>query len=47
MQNMTKSEDCWTRREISSCGALGPSMVAFLKEVFGQAKGADKFLKWQ
>ena len=23
---------------------MGPSMVAFLKEVYGRAKGADKFL---
>ena len=24
-----------TRREITHCGAMGPSMVAFLKEVYG------------
>ena len=29
------------------CGAMGPSMVAFLKEVYGRAKGADKFLMSQ
>ena len=26
---------------------MGPSMVAFLKEVYGRAKGADKFLMSQ
>ena len=29
---------------MSACGAMGPSMMAFLKEVYGRAKGADKFL---
>jgi hypothetical protein len=29
---------------MSACGAMGPSIVAFLKEVYGRAKGADKFL---
>ena len=29
---------------MSACGAVGPSMVAFLKEVYGRAKEADKFL---
>ena len=28
---------------MSACG-MGPSMVAFLKEVYGRAKEADKFL---
>ena len=32
---------------MSACGAMGPSMVAFLKEVYGRAKGADKFLMSQ
>ena len=32
---------------MSACGAMGPSMVAFLKEVCGQAKEADKFLMSQ
>ena len=27
---------------MSACGAMGPSMVAFLKEVYGRAKEADK-----
>ena len=27
------------------CGAMGPSMIAFLKEVYCRAKEADKFLK--
>ena len=30
-----------------ACGAMGPSMVFFLKEVYGRAKGADKFLMSQ
>ena len=29
---------------MSACGAMGPSMVAFLLEVYGRAKEADKFL---
>ena len=29
---------------MSVCVAMGPSMVAFLKEIYGQAKEADKFL---
>ena len=29
---------------MSACGAMGPSMVAFLKEVYGRAKEPDKFL---
>ena len=29
---------------MSACGAMGPSMVAFLKEVYGRAKEADRFL---
>ena len=50
------TDDCWTRREIntiftpivmSACGAMGPSMVFFFKEVYGRAKGADKFLMSQ
>ena len=32
---------------MSACGAMGPSMVAFLKEVYGRAKSADKFLMSQ
>ena len=32
---------------MSACGAMGPSMVAFLKEVYGRAKEADKFLMSQ
>ena len=32
---------------MSSCGAMGPSTVAFLKEVYGRAKEADKFLMSQ
>ena len=32
---------------MSACGAMGPSMVTFLKEVYGLAKGADKFLMSQ
>ena len=30
-----------------ACEAIGPSMVAILKEVYGRAKGADKFLMSQ
>jgi hypothetical protein len=30
---------------MSACGAMGQSMVAFLKEVYGRAKEADKFLE--
>ncbi len=29
---------------MSACGAMGPSIVAFLKEVYGRAKGANKLL---
>ena len=29
---------------MSACGAMEPLMVAFLKEVYGRAKEADKFL---
>ena len=32
---------------MSACGAMGPSMVAFLKEVYGRAREADKFLMLQ
>ena len=32
---------------MSACGAMGPSMVVFLKEVYGRAKEADKFLMSQ
>ncbi len=32
---------------MSACGAMGPSMVAFLREVYGRAKEADKFLMLQ
>ena len=32
---------------MSACGAKGPSMVAFLKGVYGLAKEADKFLMLQ
>ncbi len=32
---------------MSACGVMGPSMVAFLKEVYGRAKGSDKFLMSQ
>jgi len=32
---------------MSACGAMGPSMVAFLKEVYGRAKATDKFLMSQ
>ena len=32
---------------MSACGAIEPSMVAFLKEVYDRAKGADKFLMSQ
>jgi len=32
---------------MSACGAMGPSMVAFLREVYGRAKEADKFLMSQ
>ncbi len=32
---------------MSACGAMGPSMVAFLKHAYGRAKGADKFLMSQ
>ena len=32
---------------MSACGAMGPSMVAFLKEVYGRVKEADKFLMSQ
>ena len=31
----------------TACGAMGPSMVAFMKEVYGRAKEADKFLMSQ
>ena len=54
---MALSEDCLTKREItlfsppslcaSACGAMGPSMVAFLKKAYGRAKDADKFLMSQ
>ena len=29
---------------MSACGAVGPSMEAFLKEFYGRAKEVDKFL---
>ncbi len=29
---------------MSACGAMGPSMVAFLKQAYSRAKDADKFL---
>ena len=32
---------------VSACGAMGPSMVAFLKVAYGRAKEADKFLMSQ
>ena len=32
---------------MSACGAMGPSMVAFLKQAYGRAKDADKFLMSQ
>ena len=32
---------------MSACGAMGPSMVAFLKQAYGRAKEADKFLMSQ
>ena len=32
---------------MSACGAMGPSMVAFLKRAYGRAKDADKFLMSQ
>ena len=32
---------------MSACEAMGPSMVAFLKKVYGRAKAADKFLMSQ
>ena len=32
---------------MSACGAMGPSMMAFLKEVYGRAKEADKFFMSQ
>jgi len=32
---------------VLACGAMDPSMVAFLKEVYGRAKEADKFLMLQ
>ena len=32
---------------MSACRAMGPSMVVFLKEVYGRAKEADKFLMSQ
>ncbi len=32
---------------MSACGAMGPSMVVFLKHAFGRAKDADKFLMSQ
>jgi len=32
---------------MSACGAMGPTIVAFLKEVYGRAKDADKFLMSQ
>ena len=32
---------------ISTCGAMGPSMVAFLKEVYSRAKEANKLLMSQ
>ena len=32
---------------MSACGDMGPSMIAFLKEVYGRAKEADKFLMSQ
>jgi len=32
---------------MSACRAMGPSMVAFLKEVYGRAKETDKFFMSQ
>ena len=29
---------------MSACGAMAPSMVVFLKQVYGRAKETDKFL---
>ena len=43
--NEAGNDTIFTPIVMSACGAMGPSMVAFLKEVYGRAKEADKFLK--
>ena len=42
--NEAENNIIFTPIVMSACGAMGPSMVAFLKEVYGRAKEADKFL---
>ena len=52
---IASSRGCLTRREaalfspplLSACGAMGPSMEAFLTEVYGRAKEADKYFMSQ
>ena len=47
MLNEAGNNTIFTPIVMSACGAMGPSMVAFLKEVYGRAKEADKFLMSQ
>ena len=53
---LSSSEDCFTKREkkldfhphcMPASGAMGPSRMTFLKEVYGRAKNTDKFLMSQ
>ena len=45
--NETGNNTMLTPIVMSACGTMGPSMVAFLKEVYGRAKEADKFISGQ
>ena len=47
VRRTTGNHTIFTPIVMSACGAMGPSMVAFLKEVYGRAKEADKFLMSQ
>ena len=44
MLNEVGNNTIFTPIVMSACGAMGPSMVAFLKGVYGRAKEVEKFL---
>ncbi len=45
--NEAENNTSFTPIVMSACGTMGPSMVAFLKQAYGRAKDADKFLMSQ
>ncbi len=45
--NEAGNNTIFTTIVMSACGAMGPSMAAFLKQAYGRAKDADKFLMSQ